>query len=146
MKPCPVPAKTLQIKEMNSTLPVVLITKNYKENLMDEAIGLAGSAIILSLGQPLNQVLLSLKKIIDTNGWRPKPPGLLSRVPQSVPRTLQQQPRFMSGWNFPPQTAYWELGDEEKRDSPRWQEVVPDTEGPRQPSSFKFISKNYASG
>src|SRR5665647_1962565 len=30
-----------QIKEVNSNLPVVLITKNEAENLMDEAIGLS---------------------------------------------------------------------------------------------------------
>src|SRR5690349_8011519 len=51
-----------KIKEINSQVPVVMITKNETENLMDEAIG---SHIDEYLFRPMNpnQVLLSLKKI-----------------------------------------------------------------------------------
>jgi len=53
-----------QIKEINSNLPVVLITKNEAENLMDEAIGSQISDYLIKPVNP-NQVWLSLKKIID---------------------------------------------------------------------------------
>jgi len=53
-----------QIKEVNSNLPVVLITKNEAENLMDEAIGSQISDYLIKPVNP-NQVWLSLKKIID---------------------------------------------------------------------------------
>ena len=53
-----------QIKELNNTMPVVLITKNEAENLMDEAIGSQISDYLIKPVNP-NQVWLSLKKLID---------------------------------------------------------------------------------
>ena len=53
-----------QIKEVNSQIPVVLITKNETENLMDDAIGSEISDYLIKPVNP-NQVWLSLKKIID---------------------------------------------------------------------------------
>lgn len=53
-----------QIKEVKTNLPVVLITKNEAENLMDEAIGSQISDYLIKPVNP-NQVWLSLKKIID---------------------------------------------------------------------------------
>jgi DNA-binding NtrC family response regulator len=58
-----------QIKEINSSLPVVLITKNEAENLMDEAIGSQISDYLIKPVNP-NQVWLSLKKIIDNKRCR----------------------------------------------------------------------------
>lgn len=53
-----------KIKELRSDIPVVMITKNEAETIMDEAIG---SQIADYLIKPVNphQILLSLKKIID---------------------------------------------------------------------------------
>ena len=55
-----------RIKEIHPHLPIVLVTKNETESLMEEAIG---SQIADYLIKPVNpsQVLLSLKKIIDHN-------------------------------------------------------------------------------
>jgi DNA-binding NtrC family response regulator len=53
-----------KIKEVNQHLPIVMITKNETENLMDEAIGSQISDYLIKPVNP-NQVLLSLKKIID---------------------------------------------------------------------------------
>ena len=53
-----------KIKEINQSLPVVLITKNETENLMNEAIGSQISDYLIKPVNP-NQVWLSLKKIID---------------------------------------------------------------------------------
>jgi DNA-binding NtrC family response regulator len=53
-----------QIKEYNSNLPVVMITKNEAENIMDDAIGSQISDYLIKPVNP-NQVLLSLKKLID---------------------------------------------------------------------------------
>src|SRR6187431_2079892 len=53
-----------KIKEVNSQIPVVLITKNETENLMDEAIGSQITDYLIKPVNP-NQVWLSLKKIID---------------------------------------------------------------------------------
>src|SRR5690606_17130581 len=53
-----------KIKEINSTIPVVMVTKNEEESLMDEAIG---GKIKDYLTKPVNpsQVLLVCKKILE---------------------------------------------------------------------------------
>eukprot|EP01035_Chromulina_nebulosa_P004626 gene4626-6314_t len=53
-----------KIKAVNSTIPVVMITKNETENLMEEAIGSQITDYLIKPVNP-NQVLLSLKKILD---------------------------------------------------------------------------------
>lgn len=52
-----------KIKEIESTLPVIMITKNEEEDIMEEAIGGKISDYILKPVNP-NQVLLSLKKVL----------------------------------------------------------------------------------
>jgi DNA-binding response OmpR family regulator len=53
-----------RIKEVNAQIPIVLITKNETENLMDDAIGSQIADYLIKPVNP-NQVLLSIKKIID---------------------------------------------------------------------------------
>lgn len=53
-----------KIKEINPNVPVVMITKNEAENLMEEAIGSQIDDYLIKPVNP-NQILLTLKKIID---------------------------------------------------------------------------------
>jgi DNA-binding response OmpR family regulator len=53
-----------RIKEVNPVVPVVMITKNEAEHVMDEAIGSQISDYLIKPVNP-NQILLTLKKIID---------------------------------------------------------------------------------
>ena len=53
-----------EIKNINPSLPVVMITKNEEEQIMDEAIGAKISDYLIKPVNP-NQILLSLKKILD---------------------------------------------------------------------------------
>lgn len=53
-----------KIKEINSQVPVVMITKNEAEHVMEEAIGSQISDYLIKPVHP-NQILLTLKKIID---------------------------------------------------------------------------------
>src|SRR5690606_12632415 len=53
-----------RLKETYPHIPVVMITKNEAEHLMDEAIGAQISDYLIKPVNP-NQVLLALKKIID---------------------------------------------------------------------------------
>ena len=53
-----------QIKTTNQNIPVVMITKNEAENLMEEAIGSQIDDYLIKPVNP-NQILLTLKKIID---------------------------------------------------------------------------------
>ncbi|TNE55025.1 MAG: PglZ domain-containing protein [Bacteroidetes bacterium] len=53
-----------RIKEINAHVPVVMITKNEAEHVMEEAIGAQISDYLIKPVNP-NQILLTLKKIID---------------------------------------------------------------------------------
>ncbi len=53
-----------RIKSIDSNIPVVMITKNAEEGVMEEAIGSQIADYLLKPVNP-NQILLSLKKIID---------------------------------------------------------------------------------
>ncbi|MEE9438846.1 MAG: response regulator [Saprospiraceae bacterium] len=53
-----------KIKSTNQNIPVVMITKNEAENLMEEAIGSQIDDYLIKPVNP-NQILLTLKKIID---------------------------------------------------------------------------------
>ena len=53
-----------KIKEVRPNIPVVMITKNEAENIMEEAIGAQIADYLIKPVNP-NQILLTLKKIID---------------------------------------------------------------------------------
>ena len=53
-----------RIKAINKDLPVVMITKNEEENIMEEAIGSQIADYLIKPVRP-NQILLSIKKITE---------------------------------------------------------------------------------
>ena len=53
-----------KIKDINPNIPIVMITKNEAENLMEEAIGAQIDDYLIKPVNP-NQILLTLKKLID---------------------------------------------------------------------------------
>ncbi len=53
-----------QIKQLKPTLPVVMITKNEEEQIMEDAIGAKIADYLIKPINP-NQILLSIKKILD---------------------------------------------------------------------------------
>ena len=54
----------MELKQINASLPVVMITKNEEESLMEEAIGSKIADYLIKPVNP-NQILLSLKKNLD---------------------------------------------------------------------------------
>lgn len=56
-----------RIKTVQPGIPVVMITKNEAENLMEEAIGSQIDDYLIKPVNP-NQILLTLKKLIDNKG------------------------------------------------------------------------------
>lgn len=132
-----------KIKEINQHIPVVLITKNETESLMDEAIGSQITDYLLKPVNP-NQVLLSLKKIIDKK----------TLIAEKTTTAYQQQFRdlFMAlndnpdynGWmDIYKKLVYWEL-EMEKSDSPEMREILKSQKDEANKEFFKFVSKNYA--
>lgn len=107
-----------RMKAIHQHLPIVLITKNETENLMDEAIGSQISDYLIKPVNP-NQVLLSLKKIIDNKRL----------VAEKTTTSYQQQfsemfmalsgnPDYQEWIDLYKKLVYWEL-EMEKSDSPK---------------------------
>ncbi len=132
-----------QIKEVNSTLPVVLITKNEAENIMDEAIGSQISDYLIKPVNP-NQVLLSLKKIIDNKRLvAEKTTSAYQQEFRNLFMALNDNLDYNQWMEIYKKLVYWEL-EMKKSDSPEMQEVFQTQKAEANTEFFKYISKNYA--
>ena len=137
--------QTLQrINENNTNLPVVLITKNEAEILMDDAIGSQISDYLIKPVNP-NQVWLSLKKIIDNKRLvAEKTNSAYQQEFRSLFMALNDNPGYMEWMEIYRKLVYWEL-EISKSDTPEMKEVFETQKQEANIEFFKFISKNYAS-
>ena len=132
-----------KIKEIKQHIPVVLITKNETERLMDEAIGSQISDYLLKPVNP-NQVLLSLKKIIDNKRLvAEKTTSSYQQQFRELFTALNDNPDFNQWMDIYKKLVYWEL-EMEKSDSPEMREIFASQKEEANAEFFKFISKNYA--
>src|SRR5688572_4587019 len=133
-----------KIKEVNSGVPVVLITKNETENLMDEAIGSQISDYLIKPVNP-NQVLLSLKKIIDNRRLvAEKTTSAYQQQFRNLFMALNSNPDHNEWMDIYKKLVYWELSLQ-RSDSPEMQEVFQAQKSEANTEVFKFISRHYAS-
>src|SRR5437762_5591853 len=131
-----------KIKEVNASLPVVLITKNETENLMNEAIGSQISDYLIKPVNP-NQVWLSLKKIIDNRRLvAEKTTTAYQQQFRNLFMALNSNPDYNEWMDIYKKLVYWEL-EMQKSDSPEMQEVLQSQKSEANTEFFKFISKNY---
>lgn len=132
-----------KIKEVNQQIPIVLITKNETENLMDEAIGSQISDYLIKPVNP-NQVLLSLKKIIDNKRLvAERTTTAYQQQFRNLFMALNSNPDHNEWMDIYKKLVYWEL-EMEKSDSPEMQEVLQTQKSEANTEFFKFVSKNYA--
>lgn len=132
-----------KIREINQQLPVVLITKNETENIMDEAIGSEISDYLIKPVNP-NQVWLSLKKIIDNKRLvAEKTTTAYQQQFRHLFTALNSNPDYNEWMDIYKKLIYWEL-EMEKSDSPEMQEVLQSQKQEANTEFSKFISKNYA--
>jgi CheY-like chemotaxis protein len=132
-----------KIKEVNSGVPVVLITKNETENLMDEAIGSQITDYLIKPVNP-NQVLLSLKKIIDNRRLvAERTTSAYQQQFRNLFMALNSNPDYNEWMDIYKKLVYWEL-EMQKSDSPEMQEVLQSQKSEANTEFFKFISKNYS--
>ncbi len=132
-----------KIKEVNSGIPVVLITKNETENLMDDAIGSQITDYLIKPVNP-NQVLLSLKKIIDNRRLvAERTTTAYQQQFRNLFMALNSSPDHNEWMDIYKKLVYWEL-EMEKSDSPEMQEVLQSQKSEANTEFFKFVSKNYA--
>lgn len=135
--------ETLQkIKEVNSNVPIVMITKNETENLMNDAIGSQITDYLIKPVNP-NQVLLSLKKIIDNKRLvAEKTNTAYQQQFRNLFMALNSNPDYNEWMEIYKKLVYWEL-EMEKSDSPEMREVLQTQKQEANTEFFKFISKNY---
>jgi CheY-like chemotaxis protein len=132
-----------KIKEVNGQIPVVLITKNETENLMDDAIGSQITDYLIKPVNP-NQVLLSLKKIIDNKRLvAEKTTTAYQQQFRNLFMALNSNPNYTEWMSIYKELVYWELSLQ-KSDSPEMQEVFQTQKNEANTEFFKFISRNYA--
>ena len=133
-----------KIKEVNQSLPVVLITKNETENLMDEAIGSQISDYLIKPVNP-NQVWLSLKKIIDNKRLvAEKTTTAYQQQFRNLFMALNSNPDYNEWMDIYRKLVYWEL-EMQKSDSPEMQEVLQSQKSEANTEFFKFVSRHYTS-
>ncbi len=132
-----------KIKEVNQSIPVVLITKNETENLMDDAIGSQISDYLIKPVNP-NQVLLSLKKIIDNKRLvSEKTTTAYQQQFRNLFMALNSNPNYNEWMDIYKKLVYWEL-EMGKADSPEMSEVLQTQKDEANNEFFKYISRNYA--
>lgn len=133
-----------KIKEHNAQLPVVLITKNETENLMNEAIGSQISDYLIKPVNP-NQVWLSLKKIIDNRRLvAEKTTTAYQQQFRNLFMALNSNPSHTEWMGIYKELVHWELSLQ-RSDSPEMQEVFQTQKAEANTEFFKFVSRNYAS-
>ncbi|WP_290795454.1 response regulator [Flavihumibacter sp. UBA7668] len=131
-----------KIKEINQQVPVVLITKNETENLMDDAIGSQISDYLIKPVNP-NQVLLSLKKILDNRRLvAEKTTSAYQQQFRNLFMALNSNPDYNEWMDIYKKLVYWEL-EMEKSDSPEMQEILLSQKKEANNEFCKFVSKNY---
>ena len=134
----------VKIKEQWPTLPVVMITKNEAEDIMDDALGSQITDYLIKPVNP-NQVLLSLKKIMD--GKRlvsEKTTTAYQQDFRNLFMALSSNPNHEEWKDLYKKLVFWEL-EMAKHNSEEMAEVLYSQKTEANTEFFKYISKNYAS-
>lgn len=132
-----------QIKALYPSLPVIMVTKNEAENIMEEAIGGQISDYLIKPVNP-NQVLLSLKKIFD--GKRlvsEKTTTEYQKDFRNLFMTLNSNPNLEEWKELYKKLVYWEIEMSSKSDSPEMLEVFNTQKVEANNEFYKFVSRNY---
>lgn len=131
-----------KIKELKQHLPVVMITKNEEEDLMEDAIG---SQITDYLIKPVKsqQILLTLKKIIDNNRLvREKTQSAYQQDFQRLFMQMQDNLTHQEWIDLYKKLTFWEL-ELDKNRTGEMAEVFSMQKGEANKEFSKFVAKNY---
>ena len=131
-----------RIKAIHSDIPVVLITKNEEENLMEEAIGSQISDYLIKPVKP-QQILLSLKKIIDNKRLVSEKTSHNYRQEfQKIMMQINNQMNHDEWVDLYRQLIYWEL-KLDQTENPEMHEILSMQKSEANKEFFKFINKHY---
>lgn len=130
------------LKEINSTLPVVMITKSEEEYIMEDAIG---NKIADYLIKPVNphQILLSLKKNLDHNRLvSEKASSNYLQEFRKISMELNEISSFEEWEQLYKKLVFWELELENSND-PTMSEILEAQKSEANQQFGKFMEKSY---
>ncbi len=133
-----------EIKSKQNNLPVVMITKNEEEYIMEEAIGSKIADYLIKPVNP-NQILLSLKKNLDHS--RLVSEHTTSQYQQAFRKISMDLSMVNSHEDWVEvykQLLYWEM-ELDQLDDTSMIEILETQKKEANAAFFKFISKNYES-
>ncbi|MDX2002615.1 MAG: bifunctional response regulator/alkaline phosphatase family protein [Chitinophagales bacterium] len=131
-----------EIKTINAGLPVVMITKNEAEDIMEEAIGSQITDYLIKPVNP-NQVLLTLKRIIDNKRLvSAKTSSDYQKEFQKIFSTIQDNLDFRQWSDLYKKLIYWEL-ELSKSDAGGMKDVLTMQKQEANVEFNKFVTKNY---
>ncbi|HWB63661.1 MAG TPA: PglZ domain-containing protein, partial [Chitinophagales bacterium] len=130
-----------RIKEINTHVPVVMITKNEEENLMEEAIGSQIADYLIKPVKP-QQILSTLKKIIDNERLvSEKTTSSYQQEFQKLFMAMQDNLDYKQWVELYKKLVYWEI-ELNKSDS-SMVEVFDSQKSEANKEFNKFVIKNY---
>ncbi|TVR77767.1 MAG: PglZ domain-containing protein [Chitinophagaceae bacterium] len=131
-----------EIKKIKPSLPVVMITKNEAEDLMEDAIGNQIADYLIKPVNP-NQILLTLKKLIDNKRLVSAKTNMAYQQEfQKIFMKIQDNPNADEWIDIYKQLIYWEL-ELDKTQSDEMQEVLSMQKQEANVEFGKFIIGNY---
>lgn len=135
--------ETLQeIKQLNATLPVVMITKSEEEYLMDEAIGSKIADYLIKPVNP-NQILLSLKKSLENSRLvSERTSASYQQEFRKIAMDMAMVNTFKEWAELYQKLIYWELELEQIEDSGMF-EILESQKTEANTQFSKFVDKNY---
>jgi DNA-binding response OmpR family regulator len=130
-----------KIKETRANIPIVMITKNEEENLMEDAIGSKISDYLIKPVKP-QQILLSLKKLIDNDRLvSEKTTSNYQQEFQKIFISMQDDNNFEAWSELYKKLVYWEL--ELQQSGNTMSDVFAMQKSEANTNFCKYISKNY---
>lgn len=130
-----------KIKEIHSHTPVVMITKNEEENVMEDAIGSKISDYLIKPVKP-QQILMSLKKLIDNE--RLVSEKITSNYQQEFQKlfmSMQEDNNFEAWSELYKKLIFWELELQQSENT--MSDVFAMQKSEANTNFCKYISKNY---
>lgn len=132
----------LEIKNINTSLPVIMITKNEEEQIMEEAIGTKISDYLIKPVNP-NQILLSLKKTLNHKDIiAEKTTQNYQKEFGKITLELMELDTHEDWSNFYQKMMYWELELETLNDTNLF-EIFESQMKEANRAFSKFVSKKY---
>lgn len=131
-----------RIKETKGSIPIVMITKNEAENLMEEAIGSQIDDYLIKPVNP-NQILLTLKKLIDNKRLvSEKTATDYQQEFRNISMDISSGPDHVEWTAIYKRIINWELKLDESN-NPQLKEILDMQKSEANKEFSKYVTKNY---